>query len=102
MEETCGRIPQSLLRHTSQRRQTLITISAEVIRPAPPLHAKLACNGEAKRNENAVCHGETGLETYLLIRAMQRHALQGTHNDKKHDLGGRGQRVNRKEHKKRT
>jgi hypothetical protein len=45
-------------------------------------------NGEAKRNGNAMCHGDTGLETYLLMCAMQRHVLQGTHGDKKHDLGG--------------
>ena len=42
-----------------QLRQTLITINAEVIRPAPPLHARRACNGDAKRNENAVCPSET-------------------------------------------
>src|SRR5260370_30247436 len=44
---------------TSQLRQTLITINAEVIRAAPRLHAKRACHGDAKRNGNAVCPGET-------------------------------------------
>jgi hypothetical protein len=56
---TSDRMPESLLSHLSQLRQTLTTISAEVICPDPALHATRACNGNAKRNENAVCPGET-------------------------------------------
>ena len=67
----------------SSPRQLLHALITIMTTSYPLVHgsAQTLDNGDAVRNGAAVSHGEQRLESRLLTRATQRHALQGKYSD---------------------